>query len=82
MNAVEACMAYLLIIAILLFLILERLNQLRRCRISMGAIMSKPIHARFELYAIDERVKLVLLVSFGAALVTVFGFGLLVVWAG
>jgi len=48
----------------------------------MGAIMTKPTHARFELHAIDERVKLVLLVSFGAALVTGFGFSLLAVWAG
>ena len=44
--------------------------------------MSKPTHARFELHAIDERVKLVMLVSFGAALVTGFGFSLLAVWAG
>ena len=43
--------------------------------------MSKPIDVKFELHDIDERVKLLLLVLFGAALVTVFGFSLLVVWA-
>jgi hypothetical protein len=44
--------------------------------------MSKPTEIRFELHAIDERVKLLLLVLFGSALVAVVGFGLLVVWAG
>jgi hypothetical protein len=48
---------------------------------AMEAVMSKPTKVRFELHAIDERVKLLLLVLFGAALVTVVGFGLLVVWA-
>ena len=43
--------------------------------------MSKPTEVRFELHAIDERVKILLLVLFGVALVTVVGFGLLVVWA-
>jgi hypothetical protein len=41
--------------------------------------MSKPIATKFALHAIDERVRLLALVSFG---VTVVGFGLLVVWAG
>jgi hypothetical protein len=36
---------------------------------------------RFELHAIDERMKLLLFVSFGVAVVTAVGFGLLVVWA-
>ena len=44
--------------------------------------MSKPTVARFDLHAYDERVRLLMLVSFGVALVTAVGFGLLVVWAG
>ncbi len=48
---------------------------------AMEAVMSKPTDVRFELHAIDERVKLLVLVLFGVALVTVVGFGLLVVWA-
>ena len=47
---------------------------------AMEAVMSKPTEVRFELHAIDERVALLLVVLFGAALVTVVGFGLLVVW--
>ena len=43
--------------------------------------MSKPIDVRFELHAIDERVRLLLLVLFGVTLVTVVGFGFLVVLA-
>jgi hypothetical protein len=45
------------------------------------AVMSRPKDERFELHAYDEREKLLLLVVFGVALVTVVGFGLLVGWA-
>jgi hypothetical protein len=43
--------------------------------------MAKPIDEKFELHPIDERVRLLLFVLFGVSLVTVVGFGLLVVWA-
>ena len=44
--------------------------------------MSKPTFVRFDLHAYDERVRLLVLVVFGVALVAVVGFGMLVVWAG
>jgi hypothetical protein len=48
---------------------------------AMEAVRSKPRDVRFELHTYDERVKFLLLVLFGATVVTLVAFGLLAVWA-